>query len=107
MEELLKQILGKLEQMEAENESFRKEVTERFDYVDEQFTQMRQELNDVKRVVRMSAADILENQAEEVARHNLHEGKIRSLEETTFRIDKSVLQLKQRVEKLEKSIDGK
>ncbi|MGA8943040.1 MAG: hypothetical protein WB502_10040 [Thermoactinomyces sp.] len=51
----------------------------------------------------MSAEDILENQIEEVARHNLHEDKIRVLEESTFRIDKSVLHLKRRVEKLEKT----
>lgn len=61
------------------------------------------ELKDLKRIVRESAQDILENQVEEVARHNLHEEKFRTLEATAFRIDKSVLELKRRVEKLEKA----
>lgn len=62
MDDILKQILGKLNSME-----------ERFD---RRFDRIETELEDVKQVVRMSAADILENQVEEVARHEVQEKKI-------------------------------
>lgn len=71
--------------------------------VDYRLDKIEAELKDTKRVVRESAEDILENQVEEVARHNLHEEKFKTIEATTFRIDKSVLELKHRVEKLEKA----
>jgi archaellum component FlaC len=110
MEEILKQILGKLNDMEQRfeqrfNEVDKRfdEVDKRFDEVDKRFDRIETELEDVKRVVRMSAEDILENQVEEVARHNLHADKIHTLEATTFRIDKSVLELKRRVDRIEKA----
>lgn len=78
-------------------------VYARLDRIDARLDNIEHEINDVKRVVRQSAEDILENQVEEIARHNLHEEKIRALEAKTFRLDKSFLELKQRVEKLEKT----
>jgi hypothetical protein len=71
--------------------------------MDHEFGRLWKELEDVKRVVRDSAQDILENQVEEVAHHNLHEAKIQLLEAKTHRIDQSVLDLKRRVESLEKA----
>lgn len=55
----------------------------------------------VERVIRQSVEDIQDSQVEEVARHNLHEEKIRSLESTIFRLDKMVMQLKSRLDNLE------
>ncbi|TCW41309.1 hypothetical protein EDC32_101971 [Laceyella sacchari] len=114
MEEILKQILAKLNDMEEENRSLRQEVAERFDRIEteleefkaevaERFDHVDKRFDGVENVVRMSAEDILENQVEEVARHNLHEDKIHSLEATTFRIDKAVLELKRRVDRIEKA----
>lgn len=55
----------------------------------------------VERVIRQSVEDTQDSQVEEVARHNLHEEKIRSLESTIFRLDKMVMQLKSRLDNLE------
>jgi uncharacterized membrane-anchored protein YhcB (DUF1043 family) len=70
-----------------------------FSRVNERLDNIEHELEDVKRVVRESAEDILENQVEEVARHNLHENKINMLEA-------SVLDLKRRVKRLERANEG-
>lgn len=77
-------------------------IESRLNYVEKRLDRFEKRFDDIERVVRESAEDILENQVEEVARHNLHENRLQVLEATTFRIDKSVLDLKRRVEKLEK-----
>ncbi len=103
MEEVLKQILAKLDKMDDRLEK----ADDRLDHLETEQRAFRQEMNerldDVENVVRMSAQDILDNQVDEMARHNLQEDKIHTLEASTFRIDKSVLELKRRVEKLEKT----
>lgn len=100
MEDLLKQILTKLNDMEqrfeqrfdrieADMQAFRQEVTERFDSVET-------ELEDVKRVVRMSAQDIVESQVEYVEKNDLLDARIRLLEDRQNYTDK-------RISKLEKA----
>ncbi|MBH8598634.1 MULTISPECIES: hypothetical protein [unclassified Thermoactinomyces] len=88
--------------LQEEFAKIHEKMDQRFENIDQELAAIKMRLGDVERVVRESAEDILENQVEEVARHNLHEDKIQALEATTFRIDKSVLALKKRVEKLEK-----
>lgn len=96
MDELKAVLLDEFKKIHAEIGNMREEFGTRFDTLEK-------ELEEVKHIVRESAQDILENQVEEVARHNLHDDKIHALEATTFRIDKTVLELKHRVEKLEKA----
>lgn len=69
MDDILKQILGKLNDMEQR-------IDQRFDEMDQRFDQIETELEDVKRVVRLSAEDILENQVEQHTRHEINEKKI-------------------------------
>jgi DNA repair exonuclease SbcCD ATPase subunit len=96
MEEILKQILGKLNDMEEENRSFRQEVTERFNKIDQRFDRIETELEDVKRVVRLSAEDILENQVEFSEKSDLLDQRIRLLEERQNYTDKRVRKLEKK-----------
>jgi DNA repair exonuclease SbcCD ATPase subunit len=96
MEEILKQILTKLNDMEEENRLFRQEVTERFNKIDQRFDRIETELEDVKRVVRMSAEDILENQVEFSEKSDLLDQRIRLLEERQNYTDKRVRKLEKK-----------
>jgi DNA repair exonuclease SbcCD ATPase subunit len=96
MEEILKQILGKLNDMEEENRSFRQEVAERFNKIDQRFDRIETELEDVKRVVRLSAEDILENQVEFSEKSDLLDQRIRLLEERQNYTDKRVRKLEKK-----------
>jgi archaellum component FlaC len=100
MEEILKQILGKLNDMEQRFEQRFNEVDKRFDKVDKRFDEVDKrfdrietELEDVKRVVRMSAEDILENQVEFSEKSDLLDQRIRLLEERQNYTDKRVSRL--------------
>lgn len=96
MEEILKQILTKLNDMEEENRLFRQEVAERFNKIDQRFDRIETELEDVKRVVRLSAEDILENQVEFSEKSDLLDQRIRLLEERQNYTDKRVRKLEKK-----------
>ncbi|AUS08646.1 hypothetical protein C1X05_07200 [Laceyella sacchari] len=93
MEELLKRILSKLDNMEQRIEQRFNKVDKRFDEVDKRFDRIETELEDVKRVVRMSAHDILENQIEFSEKSDLLDQRIRLLEERQNYTDKRVSRL--------------
>ncbi|MFC7443277.1 hypothetical protein [Laceyella putida] len=59
----------RLDRIESEQQSFRQEVAERFD-------QLETELEDVKRVVSMSAQDIVDSQVEYVEKLDIQEKKM-------------------------------
>ncbi|TCW35334.1 hypothetical protein EDC32_10846 [Laceyella sacchari] len=96
MEEILNQILTKLNDMEEENRLFRQEVAERFNKIDQRFDRIETELEDVKRVVRLSAEDILENQVEFSEKSDLLDQRIRLLEERQNYTDKRVRKLEKK-----------
>jgi hypothetical protein len=89
MEEILKQILTKLNDMEQRFE-------QRFDEMDKRFDRIETELEDVKRVVRLSAEDIVESQVEYTEKNDLLDQRIRLLEDRQNYTDK-------RISKLEKA----
>jgi chromosome segregation ATPase len=83
------------------------QTEQRLDRIDTRLSHVEQELADVKKVVRESSQDILENQVEAVVQHRLHEAKITLLEAGQLKLTSTVLDHGRRLEKLEKSIDGK
>ncbi|PRZ14440.1 hypothetical protein CLV36_106204 [Laceyella sediminis] len=93
MEELLKRILSKLDNMEQRFEQRFNEVDKRFDEVDKRFDRIETELEDVKHIVRMSAQDTLENQIEFSEKSDLLDQRIRLLEERQNYTDKRVSRL--------------
>jgi hypothetical protein len=65
------------------------------------------EQKEIARVVQQTATDVLDNQIEHAARNNLTNEKIRGLEETAFRLEKTTLHLKKRMDGLEQQINKK
>src|SRR4051812_4054300 len=93
--------------LQEEFSKIHQKMDQRFEKVDSEMAAIKSRLDDVERVVRESAQDILENQVEAVDQHRLHAAKITLLEAGQLKLTSTVLDHGRRLEKLEKSIDGK